>query len=260
LKKRPQRKRKAVRHREEDFVATAPYQAWSVDFVADQLHDGTRFRALTILDVYTREGVAIEAGQSLKGEDVVRVLNRVKQQRGVPKFLFCDNGSEFTSQAMDLWAYQNGMKIDFSRPGKPTDKYGLTFRFCALYDKVYLKDVLMYACKRCKASGGAARVNNQTLEDIEQHSLERWLDELAQELKSRTYEPQPVRAYTYPSRWKAEAVRDTNDSGSGCADGSTVRARTYFRSRLAVGAVCLSGRPQRVGRSATCPQADEYWP
>jgi putative transposase len=121
LNKRPQRKRKAVRHREERFVATAPNQAWSVDFVADQLHDGTRFRALTILDVYTREGVAIEAGQSLKGEEVVRVLNRVKQQRGVPKFLFCDNGSEFTSQAMDLWAYQNGMKIDFSRSGQPTD-------------------------------------------------------------------------------------------------------------------------------------------
>jgi putative transposase len=75
----------------------------------------------SIVDVYTRESVAIEAGQSLKGEDVVRVLNRAKQQRGVPKFLFCDNGSEFTSQAMDLWAYQNGMKIDFSRPGKPTD-------------------------------------------------------------------------------------------------------------------------------------------
>ena len=121
LKKRPQRKRKAVRHREERFIATAPNQAWSIDFVADQLQDGTRFRALTVLDVYTREGVAIEAGQSLKGDDVVRVLNRVKQQRGVPKFLFCDNGSEFTSQAMDLWAYQNGMKIDFSRPGKPTD-------------------------------------------------------------------------------------------------------------------------------------------
>jgi putative transposase len=101
LKKRPQRKRKAVRHREERFIATAPNQAWSIDFVADQLQDGKRFRALTILDVYTREGVAIEAGQSLKGEDVVRVLNRVKQQRGVPKFLFCDNGSEFTSQAMD---------------------------------------------------------------------------------------------------------------------------------------------------------------
>jgi len=78
LKKRPQRKRKAVRHREERFIATAPNQAWSIDFVADQLHDGTRFRTLTILDVYTREGVAIEAGQSLKGEDVVQVLNRLK--------------------------------------------------------------------------------------------------------------------------------------------------------------------------------------
>ena len=53
--------------------------------------------------------------------DVVRVLHRMKQQRGVPKVLFWDNGSGFTSQAMDLWAYQNGMKIDFSRPGKPTD-------------------------------------------------------------------------------------------------------------------------------------------
>jgi putative transposase len=45
----------------------------------------------------------------------------LRRRLGVPKFLFCDNGSEFTSQAMDLWAYQNGMKIDFSRPGKPTD-------------------------------------------------------------------------------------------------------------------------------------------
>ena len=121
LKKRPKRKRKAVRHREERFIATAPNQAWSTDFVADQLQDGTRFRALTMLDVYTREAVAIEVRQSLKGDDVVRTLNRMKQERGVPKVLFCDNGSEFTSQAMDLWAYQNGMKIDFSRPGKPTD-------------------------------------------------------------------------------------------------------------------------------------------
>jgi putative transposase len=121
LKRPSSRKRKAIRHREERFVATAPNQAWSLDFVSDPLEDGTRFRSLTILDVYTRECVALEAGQSLKGEDVVRVLDRLKQQRGVPKLLFCDNGAEFTSQVMDLWAYQNGVKIDFSRPGKPTD-------------------------------------------------------------------------------------------------------------------------------------------
>jgi RNA-directed DNA polymerase len=66
------------------------------------------------------------------------------------------------------------------------------FRFYALYDKVYRMDVLVYACKRCKANGGAAGVDNQTFEDIEQYGVERWLDELAQELKSRTYQPQPV--------------------------------------------------------------------
>jgi putative transposase len=89
---------------------------WRIKF-----QDGRRFRALTIVDVFTREGVAIELGQSLMGDDVVRTLNRSKSKRGVPKLLFCDNGSEFTSQAMDLWAYQNRVKIDFSRPGKPTD-------------------------------------------------------------------------------------------------------------------------------------------
>ena len=83
--------------------------------MADQLADGRRFRALTMVDVFTRECLAIEAGQSMKGEDVVRVLNRIRVGRGLPKFLFCDNGSEFTSQVMDLWAYQNGVHIDFSR-------------------------------------------------------------------------------------------------------------------------------------------------
>ena len=112
---------RAVRQRQEKLTATAPNQAWSMDFVADQVQNGTRFRSLTIIDVFTREAVGIEVGQSLKGEDVVRTLNRLKQDRGVPKVLFCDNGSEFTSQTMDLWAYQNAAKIDFSRPGKPTD-------------------------------------------------------------------------------------------------------------------------------------------
>ncbi len=50
-----------------------------------------------------------------------RGLNAIRQKRGVPKLLFCDNGSEFTSQIMDLWAYHNRLQIDFSRPGKPTD-------------------------------------------------------------------------------------------------------------------------------------------
>src|SRR5258708_16820362 len=72
------------------------------------------------------------------------------------------------------------------------------FRFHALYDKVYRKDVLAYAYERCQANGGAAGVDNQTFENIEAYGRERWLDELAQELKSRTYQPQPVRRVYIP--------------------------------------------------------------
>ena len=121
LKQRPKRRRKAAEHPRERVRASEANQAWSLDFVADQLTDGRRFRALTIVDVFTRESLGIEVGQALKGTDVVEVLNRLRFKRGAPKMLFCDNGSEFTRQIMDLWAYQNGVRIDFSRPGKPTD-------------------------------------------------------------------------------------------------------------------------------------------
>ena len=72
------------------------------------------------------------------------------------------------------------------------------FRFYALYDKVYRKDVLAFAYECCQANGGAAGVDGQTFEDIEAYGKERWLDELAQELKSRTYRPLPVRRVYIP--------------------------------------------------------------
>src|SRR5208282_3272172 len=72
------------------------------------------------------------------------------------------------------------------------------FRFYALYDKVYRQDVLAFAYQCCKANGGAAGVDSQTFENIEAYGLERWLDELAQELKSRTYRPLPVRRVYIP--------------------------------------------------------------
>jgi RNA-directed DNA polymerase len=72
------------------------------------------------------------------------------------------------------------------------------FRFHALYDKVYRKDVLGFAYDGCKTNGGTAGVDGQTFEDIETYGRERWLDELAQELKSRTYQPLPVRRVYIP--------------------------------------------------------------
>lgn len=110
-----------VVHREARCVPKQPNEAWSPDFVHDQLSNGTKFRALTVVDIFSREGLAIEVGQRLRGEHVVDVLNRLVRQRGAPKYLFADNGAEFTGHLVDLWAYHHGVRIDFSRPGKPTD-------------------------------------------------------------------------------------------------------------------------------------------
>jgi putative transposase len=93
-----------------------------MDFMADQLFDGRRFRLLTIVDDFTRESLAIEVGQRLNGDDVARVLDRIKQSRhALPEKIRVDNGSEFRGKRLDQWAYLSGVRLDFSRPGKPTD-------------------------------------------------------------------------------------------------------------------------------------------
>jgi putative transposase len=89
--------------------------------VADQLVGGQRFRLLTLVDNHSRESLAIEVGQRLTGDDVVRVLEHVTAQRGKPQSIRVDNGPEFISKSLDLWACFNGVKLEFSRPGKPTD-------------------------------------------------------------------------------------------------------------------------------------------
>jgi putative transposase len=120
-RKRPWRHVTAV-HREVRKPAHQRNEVWSMDFVMDELSDGRKFRALTIVDLFTRECLEIELGKSLKAEDVVQTLERLKYERGcVPKRIYCDNGSEFASLQMDRWSYDNGVQIDFSRPGKPTD-------------------------------------------------------------------------------------------------------------------------------------------
>jgi putative transposase len=121
LRKKLPRRRKMVVQREARFKAQRANDIWSLDFVADEFGNGQRFRALTVVDVFTREALAIDLGVRLRAEDVVRTLNRLVAQRGKPRYLFADNGSEFTGRLMDLWAYHQGTRIDFSRPGKPTD-------------------------------------------------------------------------------------------------------------------------------------------
>lgn len=121
LRLKRSRRNKAAQLRQPKQLAHAMNEIWRMDFVADALFDGRKLRMLTVVDLFTRQCLAIDVGQSLKGEDVVRTLNDITEQRGLPRTIKTDNGSEFISKVMDRWAYERGVELDFSRPGKPTD-------------------------------------------------------------------------------------------------------------------------------------------
>ena len=112
---------KAARLRQPKQLERSINAIWSMEFVADALFDGRRLRALTIVDNYTRECLAIEVGQRLTGDDVAATLNRIKAVRGLPQTFKVDNGSEFISRVMDRWAYEQGVELDFSKPGRAID-------------------------------------------------------------------------------------------------------------------------------------------
>lgn len=119
--RRRRRKRVSITNR---VVLPAPHrpgQQWAMDFMSDTLANGRSFRTLNIVDTYTRECVAIEVDTSLPGARVVRRLDQVREQRGQPESIIIDNGPEFAGQALDAWAYQHGIQLQFIRPGKPIE-------------------------------------------------------------------------------------------------------------------------------------------
>ena len=118
--KSPKRRVKA-KLRDDRFPATAPNQVWAMDFVHDQLFDGRKIRVLTVVDTFTRLSPAIDVRQNYRGTDVVATLDRVTRELGYPTTIRLDNGPEFISKELDLWAFVHGVTLDFSRPGKPTD-------------------------------------------------------------------------------------------------------------------------------------------
>jgi putative transposase len=118
--RRRKRRRLRVSRPTPSAAMTRPNERWSMDFVHDALADGRKLRTLNILDAYTRECLAIEVDTSLPGARVVRVLDRLVWQYGLPASLRIDNGPEFISTALDRWAFRHGVKLDFIQPGKPT--------------------------------------------------------------------------------------------------------------------------------------------
>jgi putative transposase len=102
-------------------AATAANQRWSIDFMSERLEGGRYFRILTVIDQFSRECPLLWTDLSLTGPKVVACLDVLAGTRGLPLAITLDNGSEFCSRAMDVWAYRNGVKLDFIRPGRPVE-------------------------------------------------------------------------------------------------------------------------------------------
>ena len=115
------RRKLASRARAPLPAPTRPNQRWSMDFVSTRLVDGRWFRTLTVLDLFTRESVALVADRSLTGIKVASALTQVLRERPAPQAITVDNGGEFVSRAMDAWAYAHDVRLDFIRPGKPVE-------------------------------------------------------------------------------------------------------------------------------------------
>jgi len=122
LKRRRPKRRKSAAVREVRPLVSRANERWAMDFVHDVLADGRTIRILAVVDVFSRECVALVAKTSFRAEDVCRILSEAGERRGkLPECITVDNGSEFTSKALDHWAYWNRVRLDFSRPGKPMD-------------------------------------------------------------------------------------------------------------------------------------------
>lgn len=121
LQVRRRRHKRLARSRVEPLRAPARLnEQWVLDFMQDALSSGRRVRVLTVVDVYSRECLAIEVDTSMSGYRVGRVLERLVEERGKPSVLLTDNGPEFRSRHLDAWAWRAGIRQEFIQPGKPT--------------------------------------------------------------------------------------------------------------------------------------------
>ncbi|SEM74938.1 putative transposase [Sphingomonas gellani] len=121
LRHKPPKRRVKAKLREGRCAASCSNEVWAMDFVHDQLATGPKLRILTVVDTFSRFSPAVVPRFNFQAPDVVEVLERVCAEVGYPASIRVDQGSEFISRDLDLWAYTRGVTLDFSRPGKPTD-------------------------------------------------------------------------------------------------------------------------------------------
>jgi putative transposase len=120
VRSKPRKKRRAV-IRVPPAAATAPKQRWAIDFIHDALVDGRPFRVLSVVDVFSRSSEVLEPGIGFTGKRVGELLDEAAKRGHLPAVITADNGTEFTSKALDAWAFERGVKLDFTTPERPTE-------------------------------------------------------------------------------------------------------------------------------------------
>jgi len=116
---RKRARKRLMRRAERPSPPARPNQRWSMDFTSDQLADGRRFRTFNVVDDCSRECLAIRVERSIPGAYVARVLTELVKERGCPETIVLDNGPEFISRALEIWAEEHRVKLHFIEPGKP---------------------------------------------------------------------------------------------------------------------------------------------
>jgi len=135
--RRKTKRRVPARERQSLEVPAIPNAVWSLDFVHDTLYNGRRFRTLNVMDEGVREALDIEIDTSLPGARVVRTLERIKEWRGLPEAIRCDNGPELVSRQFVEWCEENNIEIRYIQPGKPNQN-----AYIERFNRTYREEVL----------------------------------------------------------------------------------------------------------------------
>ena len=141
--KRKGKKRLPTRVKQPLATQTKVNSVWSMDFMSDSVVSGRRFRTFNVMDDCSREALAIEIDTSLSSKRVIRTLERIIENRGMPTILRCDNGPEFTSKDLEIWCKDKEITLQFIQPGKPMQN-GYIERFNRLYREAVLDAYLFF--------------------------------------------------------------------------------------------------------------------
>lgn len=139
LRRKKPKRRVAAKRRNDCASITKMRDVWAMNFVADNLYYGQKLRCLTVVDAYSRLCPIIGVGFNYKATDVVETLDRALVKYACPKTIRVDNGPDFISKELDLWAWSHGVTLDFLRPGKLTDNAFIE-SFNSRFRQEYLND------------------------------------------------------------------------------------------------------------------------